>query len=214
MNLIIKIKLENAGNSVARVVTVVFHPLFMPVYGLIIIFAAPTLFYYLPPAVKRILILIVMVNNVLIPLALIPLLRYKSIISSWLMENRNDRVIPLIAVSFFYFVTSFILLRFSIPALLKAYFISVSVLALLMLIINFFYKISIHSAGAGALSGLIVALWSSMGDNLLWFMVPVLLVSGLIMTSRLKRNVHNPLQVYSGFVTGFAVVMAIMLSFQ
>jgi len=198
----------------AKAITVIFHPLFMPLYGLILIFTAPTLLYYLPPGVKRIMILLILVNNILMPLALIPFFRYKNIIGSWTMESRNDRVIPLLMVSVFYFVTSFIMIRFSIPFLIKSYFISVSVLSLIILTINFFWKISIHSAGAGAMTGLILMLWVIMGVNLAWYLVPVLVLSGLIMTSRLMLNTHSPAQVYSGFLTGLAVVSAVMLIFK
>jgi len=36
----------------------------------------------------------------------------------------------------------------------------------------------------------------------------------LILTARLKLNVHNPKEVYSGFLTGFTVVAAVMLLLQ
>jgi len=198
----------------ARFFTILFHPLFMPAYGLIIIFTAPTLFYFLPPPVKKILLLVVVINNIMVPVALIPFFRYRNIISSWKMDNRSDRVIPLLSVSILYFITSFIVARFGIPLLIKAYIHSVSILSLAILIINFRYKISIHSAGAGALTGLVISLGIVMGENLILYLIPVLLVSGLIMTSRLKLNVHNPGQVYSGFLAGFAVITSIILLFQ
>ncbi len=205
---------ENLKSLLAKVVTVVFHPLFMPVYGLILIFITPTLYYYLPSEVKRILILILIVNNILLPVALIPFFRYRKIINSWTMGSRGDRIIPLIAVSVFYSFTSFMMMRFSIPVLIKAYFFSVSLLSLSILAINFFYKISIHSAGAGALTGLVTMLWIVMGVNLGWFLILVIIISGLVMTSRLMLNTHNPAQVYSGYLTGLAVVVVVMLFIQ
>ncbi|MGQ9621134.1 MAG: hypothetical protein ACUVTX_09165, partial [Bacteroidales bacterium] len=59
--------------------------------------------------------------------------------------------------------------------------------------------------------GVVTALWIIMGDNLTWFLIPVLLIAGLILTSRLILNIHKPGQVYSGFLLGFTVVAAVML---
>ncbi|MGQ9621363.1 MAG: hypothetical protein ACUVTX_10330, partial [Bacteroidales bacterium] len=120
--------------SAARLITVLFHPLFMPVYGLVVIFTAPTLFFYLPPGVKKILLMILLINNIFIPVALIPFFRYRNIISSWIMEERNDRIVPLIFVSILYIITSFIIIKFNIPPLIKSYICSISVLSLIILI--------------------------------------------------------------------------------
>ena len=54
-------------NKPAKIISAVFHPLFIPVYGMVIIFSAPTLFGYLPFTVKKLLLLIVLINNVFFP---------------------------------------------------------------------------------------------------------------------------------------------------
>ena len=59
---------KNFPDLLAKILSVVFHPLLMLVYGLAIIFSAPTLFGYLPVEVKKILFLIVLVNNVFLPI--------------------------------------------------------------------------------------------------------------------------------------------------
>ncbi len=77
---------EKSGNltdTFARIISVVFHPLFMPIYGLLIIFSAPTLFGYLPFQVKKLLLLIVIINNVMLPFSLMPFFIHRNIISTW-----------------------------------------------------------------------------------------------------------------------------------
>jgi len=196
---------------IARFVNVVFHPVFMPAYGLFIIFSTPTLFHYLPVQVKKILMLIIIINNIAVPVALMPFFRARNIIKSWFMEERKERTVPLLVVSFFYTVTSFMMMRLSVPVLIKTYFHSVSLLSVAILLINFRYKISIHAAGAGALTGLVLVLWIAFGQSLLMYMVPAILVSGLVLSSRLFSDTHNPGQVYTGYAAGFAVVSAVML---
>ena len=56
-------RMNDEGNitltdRLARMVPFVFHPLFMPLYGLVILLSAPTFLKYLPPAAKRVLLLV------------------------------------------------------------------------------------------------------------------------------------------------------------
>jgi len=198
----------------ARVISVMFHPLFMPLYGLLIIFMAPTLFWYLPFKVKRIIFILILINNVLIPVSLIPFFRHRNIINSLIMEERTDRIIPLLAASLLYSITSFVMFRLQIPVFLKTWFYSISFLAVLLLLITLWYKVSIHAAAAGAMTGTILALSLKMSVSLGWFFMISVIVSGFILASRLKLNSHNPLQVYTGFLTGVAGISLFILFFQ
>ena len=206
---------KNLSNTLefyaAHSITIIFHPLFMPAYGLLIMFETPTLFLYLPLQVKKILMLIIFVNNVLLPVAILPFLRYRNIINSWMMETTKERIVPLLLTSILYTITSFLIMRLSVPTLIKSYFYSITLLVIVILIITIWYKISIHAACAGALTGLVIALWIVMEENLVWFLIPVILISGLILTARLYLKAHTTDQVYSGYLTGFVIVTLVML---
>jgi hypothetical protein len=145
-------------DKLAKIISVIFHPLFMPVYGMVIIFSAPTLLEYLPFAVKRILLFIVLINNVLLPLSLLPFFRYRNIISSWTINNRRERIIPLLITTILYSTTSFIIFRFPVPGFLKSFFLAAAFLSLMVTVINFRWKISLHSVGAGALIAIVLLL--------------------------------------------------------
>jgi hypothetical protein len=199
--------------TIAKIISLVFHPLFMPLYGLVIIFSAPTLFWYLPFKVKKILFLVMMTNNVMIPVSLMPFFRYRNIISSWVIEKRNERVIPLFSVALLYSVTSIIMYRFQIPLFVKAYFFSTFFLVLAVLLINMWWKISIHSVGAGALTGIVFTLSVKMSTLLTWYLIPSVIVAGLVLSSRLKLSSHDSAQVYIGFITGLSGMTLFMLFF-
>ena len=197
----------------AKVISVIFHPLFMPLYGMIIIFTAPTLFSYIPFNVKKILLFVIATNNILVPLSLMPFFRYRNIIRSWNIETRKERIIPLLSVAFFYSVTSYIIFRLQIPLFIKSFIFATALLAIAVSIINFWWKISLHSVGAGALAGLVIALSVNMMIPLTWFLIPVLIIAGLILSSRLRLETHNPPEVYIGFLSGFAGLNLLMLLF-
>jgi hypothetical protein len=205
--------INNIENKIAKIVSVVFHPLLIPLYGMLIIFTAPTLFWYIPFKVKKILFLVVVTNNVLIPISLMPFFRNRNIISSWRIETRKERIIPLLSVSLFYSITTYIMFRLQIPLFIKEYIFSVSLIVLIVTIINFWWKISIHSVGAGSLAGIVIFLSLKMMVPLTWFIIPVILIAGLVLAARLKLNYHNSYEVYFGFLTGFAGLTLFMAIF-
>lgn len=186
----------------AKSASKIFHPLIMPVYGLLIIFTVPVL-GYLPFEVKKLITLIVLVNNVLLPLSLFPFLKYRNLISSWSPTDRNERMIPLFFATLLYATTSYIIFKFPIPAFLKSYIFALAFLSIVISFIYFFRTISIHSAAAGAITALVLILSFKLYSPLTIHLILVLLVSGISLSSRLKLGYRNPRQVWSGFLIGF-----------
>ncbi|MGE5421505.1 MAG: phosphatase PAP2 family protein [Chloroflexota bacterium] len=207
-------EIRNSSDTVAKIISVVFHPLFMPVYGMAIILSALTPFGYLPFTVKKLIFLIIGVNNVFLPLMLLPFLMQMKLISSWTLAERKERYIPLVITTLLYAATSYIVFRFPIPFFIKAFIFSTFFLSLFVTIINFSFRISLHAAGAGALFGLLLLLCFRSYTFAGWHFVLVAIAAGMILTSRLKLNVHTPQQVWWGFFTGFMVVLIFMSFFQ
>jgi hypothetical protein len=203
-----KIKIPD---KLAKIVSIVFHPLFMPLYGLAILLSAPTFLKYLPVEAKRVLFTVILIDNVFLPLALLPFLRYRNLISSFNINDRKERIIPLLITSILYCTTSFIVFRYQIPFFLKSFIFATSVVAIVVSMINFWWKISIHAVGAGALTATVFALSFKMHTSLTWYLLTVIFVSGLILSSRLRLNTHNPSQVWIGFLTGFMGISLFIL---
>jgi hypothetical protein len=201
-------------NSLAKIFSIVFHPLLMLVYGLAIIFSAPTLFGYLPVEVKKLMFLIVLVNNVFLPISLLPFFIHRGIISSWTVNERKERTIPLILTTLLYGITSYIIFRYQIPLFLKSYIFSAFFLSLIVTVINLWWKISLHSVGAGALLGIVLILSIRTHTSLVEYLILVIITGGLVLSSRLKLNYHNPQQVWLGFLTGFLGLVTFMILFQ
>lgn len=201
-------------NSLAKIFSVVFHPLLMVVYGMAIIFSAPTLFGYLPVEIKKLMFLILIVNNVFLPVSLLPFFMHRGIISSWTVNERKERTIPLILTTLLYGVTSYIIFRYQIPLFLKSYIFSAFFLSLIVTVINLWWKISLHSVGAGALLGIVLILSLRTHTSLVEYLILVIITGGLVLSSRLKLNYHNPQQVWLGYLTGFLGLVTFMILFQ
>jgi hypothetical protein len=205
---------RDSYDSAARFFSVVFHPLFMPVYGLAVILSALTPFGYLPFTVKKLIFLILGVNNVFLPLMLLPFLMQMKLISSWTLAERKERYIPLVITTLLYAATSYIFFRFPIPFFIKAFIFSTFFLSLFLTVINFSFRISLHAAGAGALFGLLLVLCFRSYTYAGWHFILVAIASGIVLTSRLKLNLHTPWQVWWGFFTGFLVLIVFMGFFK
>jgi hypothetical protein len=80
-----------------------------------------------------------------------------------------------------------------------------------MLIISLFWKISLHSAGIGGITGLIIILSVAYSIDMTFFLSAAILISGLIITIRLVLNTHTVLQLVAGYVLGALAVIGLML---
>ena len=202
---------NSTANTLAKIISILFHPLLIPLYGVLIIISAPTIFGFLPVEIKKILLTIILINNFLLPLFLLPYFRYRNIISSWTIIKREERILPLIVTTFFYFVTGYIFLRFNIPVFIKAFVFTAAILSLCLTIINAWFKISLHSAGAGALLALILVLSICMQTPLTWYLIISVIVAGALLSSRLWLESHTPSEVWSGFFLGLITTALILL---
>lgn len=198
---------------IAKIIAIIFHPLLMPVYGIAIIFSAPTLFGYLPFNLKRLMLLIILVNNVLLPISLLPFFLQRKIISSWTIKERKERNIPMIITTLLYGTTLFMIFRLPIPMFLKSFIFAVFIISLVVTVINFWWKISLHSVGAGAIIALVLILSLKMLTPLEGYLILSVIIGGLVLSSRLKLNLHSPQQVWIGLFTGFFGLTLFMLLF-
>ncbi len=204
---------ENKGLAfrLAKVVYIVFYPMLIPVYGMLILFSAPTLLGYLPASIKKIVLIILITNNLFVPLAFMPFLRFRGYISSFRMEERQERTIPLLLCALLYSVTAFIFIRFQIPFFIKSYTLSVFFLVIAATIINFWYKISIHAIAAGGLTSLVFILSLRMHVPLTEYIIMTIIFSGLILSAGLQLRRHSPAEVWTGFFTGIAGMIFVLL---
>ena len=208
---------NNPLKLASQILSVIFFPGFLPIYGLLIIFNAPTLFSYELAArygsLKGIILLLAFVNMTVVPVAFMPLLKYRKVISSYSMNTRTDRIIPMAIGSLMYIITTIIFYSFQIPGIIKSFILASTIIALLILIITLKWKISIHSAGLGSLLAAVMALSIRTYSDLTRIWVILIIFSGLVMAARLYLNSHKPSQVYSGFALGFIIMWLTMVIF-
>ena len=75
---------------------------------------------------------------------------------------------------------------------------------LVCVVVNVWYKISMHSAGTGGVIGALLAYSMLFGFNPIWWLCGAILLSGLVMTSRMVLRQHTLWQVLGGTLAGVA----------
>ncbi len=111
------------------------------------------------------------------------------------ITDRSKRTLPLILAVCSYIIGFFVLYKFNAPSLTSALMFVYFSNTVIILLINFSWKISIHAMGV---AGPTVALIYLFGIPGLIFS----LIIPLVMWSRVKLNKHTPYQVLAGAVLG------------
>lgn len=197
--------------KLSKIISHIFHPLIIPTVGFLVLFYSGTYLSYLPFNIKAWITSIVFVCTFFLPLMFIMFLFYQGIINSIQMKERKDRYVPII-ITFFLFVFCFYLIRrIDIPSMFYSFLLGGLISLLITFFITIGFKISIHMVGMGGLVALIIFISFYVKVNLSFYLILVILFSGITGTARLILNAHTPVEVYSGFVTGFAAVLATMM---
>lgn len=204
--------IEKAENLTARIISLLFHPVILPTYAMLILLNMKVYFSMVIPTQARWMIAgFVFITTCLLPLMMVYLMERLTIISSKHMPTRQDRIWPFALTAMFYYVTYHLLNRLDLPSafiiLMFGAFLNVTV----SLIITFFYKISTHMIAIGGLCGAFTGLSLKLGLDMPMLITTFIFLSGLIGFARLKLNAHSPLQVLTGFLTGFTIFIILLL---
>jgi hypothetical protein len=197
--------------KLSKIISHIFHPLLAPTVGFLVLFYSGTYLSYLPFNIKTWITSIVFVCTFFMPLMFILFLRYQEIINNIQMKKKKDRYLPII-ITFFLSVFCFYLIRrIDIPSMFYSFMLGGLLTLLITFFITIWFKISIHMVGLGGLMALIIFISFYLKVNLSFYLILVILFAGITGTARLHLKAHTPVEVYSGFVMGFAVVLSTMI---
>lgn len=193
---------QKKGDIIAHTLTLVFNPFVIPLFGLLIIFTSPTIFRFISGDMKKLLFVIVFLNNGLLPFALFAYMKSKKMISDWLIYDRAERMVPVFTSAVFYGLTVYIIWRFNIPAFLKIFFLAATILSFTVGIISLWFKVSIHSFGMGALIALVYVLSIKAQAPMIGYLITTIILTGLVVSSRLWLKAHTVPEVTAGLLIG------------
>jgi hypothetical protein len=197
---------------IAKMFTIVFHPLFVPFYMLLILLNVNTFFAMMIPVKAKLLLSgLVFLTTILLPLLIVFLLYRLKLVKSFYLESREERIYPLLTVAVFYYITYYLLKSFPISFIFSYYMLGSTFLTILAMIISFYRKISLHMIGIGGMLGLLMGLSLNLNLDLTWFVISAIILGGFLGFARIQSNSHKPSEIYSGFLVGVSVMFLLFI---
>jgi membrane-associated phospholipid phosphatase len=186
----------------ARVVSMLFTPFYLPMLGLVALFFLSYLSQYLS-SYKFLVLALVYFFTILLPTFLIHLYRRYQGWSLLELGVRERRVVPYVISILCYFTCYYIMERMHIPYFMRSIVASALVIQVVCALINVWWKISTHTAGIGGVAGALFVFSEVFHFNPTWWFCLVLLVAGVLGSSRMILRQHTLPQVVVGFLVGF-----------
>lgn len=185
----------------SNIISGMFHPLLMVTYGVVLALTFTYLAIY-PPTMKLLLAGGTFLSTAVIPGAFIMMVKNGAAVDLEL-SDRHERVVPYLIFITSIMVCAFYMYKMMLPFWFISLLLGACVALILALLINFFWKISAHAIGIGGLLGGIMGVARIHLINPYWAFIIVILIAGLVGTSRIFLKRHTPMQVYAGFCLGF-----------
>lgn len=201
------------GKTFAKIFSVLFHPLLLPAIGIVILYNSGSVLEYLPFQAKKVILLVVLVSTFVLPLTFVPFFIFQRIIKSVQMENNRERLIPFFVTAILYFFCYYLLVRLGAPETITKFILAATTTVLILFLLSFKWKISAHMTGIGGLTGSLIAVSFRLGVNLEYFIIAVVIASGIIGYSRLALKAHKHYQIYLGWLTGVFLTISVILLF-
>ena len=191
----------------ARIVSMVFTPFYLPILGLAALFFLSYLSQYLP-SYKFLVLAMVYFFTILLPTLLIHMYRHYN---GWTLIElgiKERRVVPYVISILCYFTCLYLMEQMHTPYFMRSIVVCALIIQIVCALINVWWKISTHTAAIGGVAGALFVFSEVFRFNPTWWFCLVLVLAGVLGSSRMILRQHSLAQVVVGFIVG--VVCAIV----
>jgi hypothetical protein len=193
-------------HGLARILSIIFQPLLLSSYGLLILMNTDTwISYTIFPQLRNALYIIVIASTFFLPALTVLMFLKRGTITTLEMKERTERNWPYISTLLFYCAGWFLLNKLPLPRVFGNMVMGAGLAILVAFIVNLRWKISIHMMGLGGLAGMFFAIATVFGIDMSVPLIAIMTAAGFTGTARLALDAHTPAQVYVGFLTGFFI---------
>lgn len=186
----------------AKVVSYIFHPLFIPMYILWFMVYRLGDFAGFSDWEKKKLMISFFVNYTFFPLVTILLMKALGFITSVFLRTQRDRILPYVVCEIFYFWAWYVARNNHYPDLMVGFALGVFLATSLGLILNSYLKVSMHMISLGVVVALTLIAALHTDRSFGPYISIVLLAAGLTATARLIVSSHTQPEIYTGFFAG------------
>ncbi len=134
-------------------------------------------------------------------------LRLSGAVKSLHMPEVKDRKLPFVITTLYFLLTTwFLYQKTDLDPILWLGMMIICIAVVSLTVVSFFWKISAHMIGLGGLLGVVLVLGRKFPTfEVLYPLLGVLVLCGVVASSRLFLQAHKPTEVYTGLVVGFLI---------
>lgn len=205
-------------------ISYIFHPILMPFLGIYLLLLTPTkpitlnradALFFFPYEIKKYLFIVLGILTILAPLLSLFIMRKNRIISSYTLENREERMYPY-GLFIFYYILAYFFVRRQIPLDfqhdgLVGFLFGILLAVIIAFVFNFFTKISLHALAINGVCGMLLAYSQSqlpikgeVWPTNLYLILYLIVIAGIVMSARLYLKAHRLSELLLGAGIGFA----------
>ena len=187
----------------ARVVSMVFTPFYLPLLGLVALFSLSYLRQY-EPGYKFFVLAVVYFFTILLPTLLIHAYRRYQGWTLIELGSRERRIVPYVLSILCYFTCLYVMECMHIPYFMRSIVTSALLIQVVCALINVWWKISTHMAAISGVAGALYVFSEVFRFNPVWWFSLVIIIAGILGSSRMILRQHTLPQVVAGFTVGVA----------
>ncbi|OUR94706.1 hypothetical protein A9Q87_03465 [Flavobacteriales bacterium 34_180_T64] len=198
-------------SKILKSISFIFHPLFMPLLGVLFYFSKSPRF--IPDPIIQAKVFSITILTVVLPILLYYLLKTLHKVKTFYLETTHERIIPLVLNAAINILVIIRVLTFNEIPELYFFFIGIlgSTIACLILALLKF-KASIHMIGSAGLFMFAIAVGIHFKININGTLALMCVILGAIATSRLHVKAHTSNELIIGFFIGI-IPQLIMLNY-
>ena len=192
-------------DHIARILSVVLYPLFIPTYGMALFcYAYPAAVDPLPLVWAMVAIGGTLLLTCLLPVTAIWIMMKRGDVSDFQIDDPRERTVPYLYSTLGFAFWSYLLTAIlHAPVYINMVAVGATVAIALVAVINRWWKISAHLTGMGGLFGGLISFCIGVGAIPSWGTFALWLgVTLALMMSRLRLHAHSPEQVTAGWLLG------------
>jgi len=212
--------------KVALGFSILFHPLFVPVYALLLLmfveskpesFLVKDSLFYMDVRFKEVVLILFVIFTILTPLLSMLFFKINKTITSYMLDNQKERLLPLLIIAgYFLLLFGFIhyqLPDYIFPKIIGAIPLGGALTLVIAAIVNLRFKLSLHLLGMGMWCAITFVYFQHQAEYDLRIFLALLLLSGFVASVRLYLKAHSLSEIIVAFVLGFTIQSVIVFLF-
>ena len=200
---------------VANVVSVLFHPLFVPAYIVtFLLYVHPYSFSGFSPELRLLRLISIVLLTAFFPAFSVFLLKKLGFIQSIYLKTQKERIIPYIISNFFFFWVFYVSKNLpGSPPVFVTLLLGIFISSIAAIMANIYFKVSMHAIAMGGMISFFILLAMEGNFSMGIYLSVAMLIAGIVCTARLIVSDHYPFEIYAGLFLGI-ISQAIAVAFQ